>query len=242
MISEVCPWGQVKRNRANWLAWISIGLLFGSILACSAPPLVLPFKPAAVLTIAPDPQVSVSATDRDAAYRVVEKRLDYAFGSGDVRVIRKGEQLLIEVRDAKDDSLAARLAIAPGLLTLVDSAEALPEGGPVPQDGRVILTGADFANARATKDSLGRFQIEFTLKPPARQILADYTRQSIGRYLVIVVDGQVISSPSIQSEITVGEGVISGNFTEESAMILQVQITNGALPVPLVVLENKLAP
>jgi hypothetical protein len=161
---------QVKRAQANWLAWLALGLLVGSILACSAPPLVLPFKPWLTMIVGPDPQVSVSTTDRDAAYRIVEKRLGYAFGSGDVRTIRRDGLLVIKIRDAADGESAGRLAIAPGLLMLVDSVRPLAEGGSVPEDGKAV---------------------------------------------------------------------IQGNFTEKSAMLLSVQITNGALPVPLVVIENK---
>ena len=54
------------------------------------------------------------------------------------------------------------------------------------------------------------------------------------------MDGKVISSPRINEPITDGKGVISGNFTIDSANALAIQLKYGALPVPLKVVEYKL--
>ena len=62
---------------------------------------------------------------------------------------------------------------------------------------------------------------------------SDVTTRLEGKQLAIVVDDRVISAPTVQSPITNGSGVITGNFTERSAKDLATQLNAGALPVEL---------
>jgi len=57
------------------------------------------------------------------------------------------------------------------------------------------------------------------------------TRRNIGKQLAIVLDGQVVSSPTVQAVIS-DSGVITG-LTLEEAKTLAIQLNSGALPVPL---------
>lgn len=47
----------------------------------------------------------------------------------------------------------------------------------------------------------------------------------------IVLDGQVISAPTVQGVITDGQPRITGNFTQESAKAMSEQLKYGALPI-----------
>nr|BAL53450.1 preprotein translocase subunit SecD [uncultured Chloroflexota bacterium] len=104
-----------------------------------------------------------------------------------------------------------------------------------------VLTGAALEPARilVRQDQVGKFVIEFALKPDAKQLFADYTSTHIGQVLAIVLDGRVISTPVIQSAITDGAGVITGNFTEESANALAIQLRYGALPIPVKIVQTQ---
>lgn len=51
-----------------------------------------------------------------------------------------------------------------------------------------------------------------------------------GDWVAIMMDNTVISVAQISEEITNGEGVITGNFTQEEAVKLSEQINSGALP------------
>ncbi len=127
------------------------------------------------------------------------------------------------------------------------SPEATPssssEATPSPENKvyHTVLTGAALDPARiiVRQDQVGKFMIEFALKPEAKQIFADYTSTHIGQVLAIVLDGRVISTPVIQSAITEGSGVITGNFTEESANALAIQLRYGALPIPVKVMQTQ---
>ena len=51
--------------------------------------------------------------------------------------------------------------------------------------------------------------------------------------IAIVVDRVIISSPTVQSPITTGTGVITGGFSETEAKDLATVLNAGALPVEL---------
>jgi preprotein translocase subunit SecD len=69
------------------------------------------------------------------------------------------------------------------------------------------------------------------------QTFANFTAANIGNVLAIVLDKEVLSTPTINDAITDGRGLISGNFTLESANDLAVQLRYGSLPIPLKVVE-----
>ena len=100
---------------------------------------------------------------------------------------------------------------------------------------QTIMTGADLAEAAASRDELGEYYVAFVLTDEGQKIFSDYTRRNVGTYLGIVLDKKVISSPVIQTEITDKEGQISGGFTRESANGLAIQLRYGSLPLPLII-------
>jgi protein-export membrane protein SecD len=50
--------------------------------------------------------------------------------------------------------------------------------------------------------------------------------------MAIVLDGEVLSAPTINAQLTDG-GIIEGQFTQEEAQTLALQLRSGALPIPL---------
>jgi preprotein translocase subunit SecD len=78
------------------------------------------------------------------------------------------------------------------------------------------------------------------LTPEGADIFAAHTAANVNKYLTIVLDKSVISSPVINSAIPDGQGIIQGSFTSESANSLAVQLRYGSLPVPLKVVETRI--
>jgi preprotein translocase subunit SecD len=104
-----------------------------------------------------------------------------------------------------------------------------------------VMTGGELSNVNVTQSSVtGEILVAFDLTSDGAKTFADYTAANVGRYLTIVLDKKVISSPRIQSAIPDGSGTISGNFTQESANALAVQLRYGSLPVPLKVVETRI--
>lgn len=102
-----------------------------------------------------------------------------------------------------------------------------------------VLTGSALKNVTVQMYN-NQPVISFELKSEDSKTFADFTSQNVNKFLTIVLDGKVISSPRINEPITDGKGVISGNFTIDSANALAIQLKYGALPVPLKVVEYKL--
>jgi protein-export membrane protein SecD len=88
-------------------------------------------------------------------------------------------------------------------------------------------------SAIAQLNQLGNeWMVNFTLNDAGAAVFGPFTSTHIGQPLAIVLDGVVISAPVIRDALTDG-GSITGNFTQERAQSLAVQLRYGALPVPL---------
>jgi len=103
-----------------------------------------------------------------------------------------------------------------------------------------VMTGAALNSVNVTTDSLGAYQIAFTLKSNATTLFSDYTGAHVNDYLAIVLDKKVISVPKINQQISGGQGVIQGNFTADTANTLAIQLRYGSLPIPLKVVASQL--
>jgi protein-export membrane protein SecD len=109
----------------------------------------------------------------------------------------------------------------------------------VPYPDRVfttVMTGDILKGAIATLDQFNQWQINFELTSAGSGQFYEYTRAHIGQQLAIVLDGTVLSAPVINAAIQ-DSGVIEGQFTEDEAQSLAVQMRYGALPVALKVAD-----
>ena len=119
--------------------------------------------------------------------------------------------------------------------TAASDATAAPTATATPEPTRyhTILTGSDLSAVSVVVGTLNDYQVALTFNSNATQTLADWTTANVGKYLTIVLDKKVISSPVIKSAIPDGKPVIEGGFTSETANSLAVQLRYGALPIPL---------
>ncbi len=65
------------------------------------------------------------------------------------------------------------------------------------------------------------------------------TKANIGKPFAIILDNKVVSAPVIRDAILGGSGQISGGFSAEEAADLAVLLRAGALPAPLIILEER---
>jgi preprotein translocase subunit SecD len=102
------------------------------------------------------------------------------------------------------------------------------------------LTGRYLTKARVEFDPSTRVpSVGLVFNEEGAQLFAELTREHIGEVLAIVLDGQILSAPQIQSEITNGQAQVTGNFTPDEAKVLVRDINYGALPVPISILSSK---
>jgi len=100
------------------------------------------------------------------------------------------------------------------------------------------MTGADLKSVQVVTGPTGEYQVSFELSPNGTGVFGDFTTNNIGKMLAIVLDKEIISAPTINDAITDGRGVITGNFDNESANALAIQLRYGSLPIPLKVVET----
>lgn len=97
------------------------------------------------------------------------------------------------------------------------------------------LTGKNLKSASVVFQSqgLGEPQISLRFDEEGTQLFADLTKKNLSKTIAILLDGNIISAPTVQSEITNGEAVITGKFSLQEAKTLAQNLNTGALPVPL---------
>ncbi|MGE5377826.1 MAG: protein translocase subunit SecD [Bacteroidota bacterium] len=179
-----------------------------------------------------NPEEVVAALQQTALLEFVD------FGSTPVGVGTKIET------DYKTSSSGTSSTIAtPAATATADPNQPAPTAG-AGQPGsatvyKTVMTGADLKTANVQTDSYGKPAVGFTLSDKGAKIFADYTSSHTGQYLGIVLDKTVISAPVVNTPITDGSGIIQGSFTPDEANKLAVQLSYGALPVPVKVVESR---
>jgi len=102
-----------------------------------------------------------------------------------------------------------------------------------------VVSGEELVDAQPSFDQNGRPAVSFRFNPSGARTFGDYTAENIGSPFAIVLDGEVISAPVIQSHIPGGSGIITGNFGVEESTNLAVLLRAGALPAGLEFLEER---
>ncbi|MEZ0208641.1 MAG: preprotein translocase subunit SecD [Candidatus Paceibacterota bacterium] len=96
------------------------------------------------------------------------------------------------------------------------------------------LTGRYLSHAALVFDpTTSKPLVELTFDDEGAKLFASITKAHIGQQVAIVLDGEPISAPTVQQEITGGKAVISGNFSPEEAKTLVGRLNAGALPLPI---------
>ncbi len=103
------------------------------------------------------------------------------------------------------------------------------------------LTGKNLESASVVFRDQGLSEPQVSLKfdGEGAKLFADITKRNLGNPVAIYLDNEVISAPTVQSEITNGEAVITGDFDLEEAKKLAGRLNEGALPVPITLISQQ---
>ncbi|MEM9291481.1 MAG: protein translocase subunit SecD [Acidobacteriota bacterium] len=101
-----------------------------------------------------------------------------------------------------------------------------------------VVTGRDLKNARVGAGQFNEPVVEFMLAFEKGQDFGQATTNNIGRGMAIVLDGKVLSAPSIRGRIE-DRGQIEGGFSYEEATDLSTALKSGALPAGITILEER---
>jgi protein-export membrane protein SecD len=169
-----------------------------------------------------DPQQAIDTIQQTALLEFV----DFAGLGGAVlefegqQILTNEQNLIFEQRAAAGEDVADLIA-----QRAVNPLTGLPF--------ETVMTGAGLATANAEFDQMnGGWLIRFDLTTEGGLVFGPYTQRAIGQPMAIVLDGVVLSAPTIQAELPTG-GVITGNFSEEEANQLALQLRSGSLRIPL---------
>ena len=144
-------------------------------------------------------------------FRMVHENSDEIISNGDP--IPPGYELLKHVEQSKNNQTRLEQVIV----------NKKPENG---------LAGDIIKNARVVRGNMGEPQIDFELTPDGAKRFGDTTRENIGHRLAIILDGNCIPRPIIQSAIETGNGQITGSYTPEAAYEL-ANVLQNPLKAPL---------
>ncbi|WP_071795521.1 protein translocase subunit SecD [Natronohydrobacter thiooxidans] len=106
-------------------------------------------------------------------------------------------------------------------------------------DQTPVVTGEQLVDAQPGMDQNNRPAVNFRFNPAGGRAFGLYTAENIGNPFAIVLDGEVVSAPVIQSHIPGGSGIITGRFTVEETSRLAVLLRAGALPAEMDFLEER---
>lgn len=168
-----------------------------------------------------DPSVMV------ALERIIERRVNQ-LGLAEPRIQRSGERrLIIELPAVDEPEQAIQIIGATAQLTFED------------MEGRVLLTGEYLTDARAERDPMFQHPIiAFQLNREGATIFEQATREYLGQRIRIMLDDDEIYSGTVEDVIR-DRGQIRGFQTLEDAQNVAMLLREGALPVPLVMQENR---
>ena len=180
---------------------------------------------------------------------IVRRRIDDV-GTKEPTILQRGEKrILVELPGLKDPERIKNLLGKTAQLNfrlVADNEEfgvdeLLSESGEeLNVSKRIVMSGENLIDAQPNfNNQSNQPTVSFTLNRLGAQKFGRATTDNVGKRLAIVLDGKIISAPSINEAITSGSGIISGNFSFQEATDLALLLRSGALPTPLTIVEER---
>ncbi len=186
---------------------------------------------------------------------IVRRRID-EFGTSEPSIQRQGaDRIIVELPGVDNpDRIKALIGQTAKLnfhleepnATSTDPRDLPPGTMLLPREGggnvvvrrRIEVSGERLVDAQPAFQE-GRPVVNFRFDTAGGRRFAQVTTNNVGNNLAVVLDNKVITNPRINGAIPSGSGFIEGGFTVESAKDLALLLRAGALPAPLVVIEER---
>lgn len=200
----------------------------------------------------------------DTARDIIDKRVN-ALGTREPTIIREGDdRVVVQVPGLQDPAALKELIGKTARLefrmvdTNADPAEAAAGRVPVGSEivpyaegegngaafevlrRQVMISGEQLINAQQSYDPQDNQPVvSIRFDSGGSSTFAKVTAQNVGKRFAMVLDGKVLSAPSINEPILGGSAQISGSFSVASANALAISLRSGALPVKMTVVEER---
>ena len=196
--------------------------------------------------------IELKNSSLNQALEIVRRRIDEV-GTNEPNIVKRGnDRILVELPGLDDPMRVKNLLGKTANLTFrfvtENSEETFGSEKLSFEDGsdevivskRIVLSGDNLLDAKPKMDNqTNQTVVSFTLDRVGAKRFGKATISGIGKRLAIVLDGKIISAPVIQDAIVGGAGIISGNFTFQSATDFALLLRSGALPAPLNIIEER---
>ena len=195
--------------------------------------------------------IDIKNSTLDQSLEIVRRRID-EMGTNEPTILKRGNnRILIELPGLDDPDRIKNLLGKTANLSfrLVTNSEDNFGTDYLPYEGsddklqvskRIVLSGDNLINAKPSFDNQNNeATVNFTFDRIGAKKFAKVTSKNVGKRLAIILDNKVISAPNIREPILSGNGIISGNFTFQSATDLALLLRSGALPAPLEIVEER---
>ena len=158
----------------------------------------------------------------DTVYKLQKRVESY---STEASVYREGDdRITVEIPGVTDANEILEDLGTPGSLEFRDPS------------GNAVLTGEDVADAQPatiSKNGANQSVVELAFTDEAAKTFAELTKTFYGQVISIVYDGETISEPTVNAQITDGKAVIEGMGSFQEASTLASQIRIGSLSLEL---------
>ena len=179
-----------------------------------------------VLQAQPTEEREINDTVMSGILSVIERRVNQ-LGLSEPLIQRQGsDRIIVELPAVDSPNEAINTIGRTAMLTFKNSA------------GETLMTGEAVKDARADHDQYGRAVVSFTLTEEGSEQFADITRQYMGSKIGIYLDDEQLTNPTVQAVIE-ERGQITGYESIQEAEEDAVLIREGALPVPVEVIETR---
>jgi preprotein translocase subunit SecD len=182
-------------------------------------------------------------TALESARNVIARRVDL-FGVSEpviqTSIVGEEYRISVELPGVKDINEALNLI---GRTAQLDFRELAPTATQAAFLSDFIQTGLTGKNLKKSavqfNSQNGEPEVALVFDEEGAKQFSDITGRNIGKQVAIFLDDMLVTYPRVNTQITGGEAVISGQFTFEDAKNLSIQLNAGALPVPIEILEQK---
>ena len=190
---------------------------------------------------------------------IVRKRIDES-GTKEPLIQRSGKKrILLQLPGIKDPERIKELLGTTAKLTfhMIDDDDTISLKANRAPFGKIIVAdfynpeikylvekksrvgGENLVDAKASFDPQEGHAVSFRFDTTGAQKFGKATSENVGKRFAVILDGVVITAPVINTAITGGSGIITGNFTSQEAANLSVLLRAGALPAPLSIIEER---
>ena len=195
--------------------------------------------------------IQIKSSSQNQAIEIVRRRVD-EIGTNEPNILKRGnDRILVELPGLNNPdrikSLLGKTANLTFRFVTQNEAESFGTEKLLFEDGteaivskRIILSGDNLTDAQPRMDNQSNETVvTFNLDRVGAKKFARATSSNVGKRLAIILDGKIISAPSVTEPIVGGSGQITGNFTFQSATDLALLLRSGALPAPLNIIEER---